>query len=158
MKTIRSKLILYFGVTVFLLVSGIIAMFFHSMFDRLIKDADRIIKTQTEEVAEQIEANNLEAVTIAKTMALAQESGLFGNREASLQYARTVLVRNPQLTGAYFGYEPNADQNDKAYLEAHPAERQGLGKDGRFLPYWFYDWKNKGQIRLHPLIDMETSE
>ena len=157
MKTIRSKLILYFGVTVFLLVSGIIAMFFHSMFDRLIKDADRIIKTQTEEVAKEIEANNLETVTIAKTMALAQESGLFGNREASLQYARRVLVRNPQLTGAYFGYEPNADQNDQAYLEAHPAERQGLGKDGRFLPYWFYDWKNKGQIRLHPLIDMETS-
>ena len=50
-------------------------------------------------------------------MGLAQESGLFGDRARSLAFARAVLEALPELTGAYFGYEPDAD--------GHDAERDG---------------------------------
>ena len=60
----------------------------------LIKDNDKLIRAHTQDIANRIEVGNLEAVTIATTMALAQKSGLFGKREASTQYALNILTKN----------------------------------------------------------------
>jgi len=156
--SIKGKLVFYFGITVVLVVLLIVGVFSESMYRNLVKENDLLIKAHTREIASKINERNLEAVTIAKSMALAQKSGLFGNRQASLLYAKNILLENPKFTGAYFGYEPNADQEDKAYLEKSGRdEKQGLDKNGRFLPYWFVNQDHKGEIRLAPLIDMETS-
>jgi len=127
------------------------------MYNSLIKDNDQLIRTHTQDIANRIEVGNLEAVTIAKTMALAQKSGLFGKREASIKYALNVLTESPKFTGSYFGYEPNADQDDGAYLERAGNGAKGLSKSGRFLPYWFVDGNQKDKFKLNPLVDMETS-
>ncbi|MBI9089239.1 MAG: response regulator [Desulfobacterium sp.] len=87
-------------------------------------------------------------------MAMAQENGLFGNRGVSTRYAREVLLRNPGFTGAYFAYEPDADQDDAAYLAENRSEKKTMDKNGRFLPYWFV---KDSEIKLTPLTDMETS-
>ena len=157
-RSIKGKLVFYFGITVVLVVLLIVGVFSESMYSNLVKENDLLIKAHTREIASKINERNLEAVTIAKSMALAQKSGLFGNRRASMLYAKNILLENPKLTGSYFGYEPNADQEDKAYLEKTGRdEKQGLDKNGRFLPYWFVDQNHKGEVRLNPLIDMETS-
>jgi len=156
-RTIKGKLIFYFGTAVSLVVLLIVAVFSHGMYIRLIKDNDQLIRTDTHDIANRIELGNLEAVTIAKTMALAQKSGLFGKREASTKYALNVLTENPKFTGSYFGYEPNADQDDAAYLEKARNGVKGLSKNGRFLPYWFVDGTQKDKFKLNPLVDMETS-
>ncbi|MFH1243793.1 MAG: methyl-accepting chemotaxis protein, partial [Pseudomonadota bacterium] len=156
-RSIKGKLVLYFCTTVTLVVLLILVVFLEGMYRYLIKDNDLIIQAHTREIANKIDERNLEAVTIAKTMALAQKSGLFGNREASTLYARNILLENFRLTGSYFGYEPNADQDDKAYLEKSRDKGQGLDKNGRFLPYWFVDQSDKGKVKINPLIDMETS-
>ncbi len=156
-RSIKGKLIFYFGTAVSLVVLLIVVVFSHSMYIRLIKDNDQLIRTDTHNIANRIEVGNLEAVTIAKTMALAQKSGLFGKREASNKYALNVLTENPQFTGSYFGYEPNADQDDAAYLEKTGSGANGLSKSGRFLPYWFVDGTQKNKFKLNPLVDMETS-
>ncbi len=156
-RSIRGKLIFYFGLTVVFVVLLILLVFSQSMYKDLIKNNDRLIKADTREIANRIDEQNLEAVTIAKAMALAQKSGLFGKREISMVYARNILLENPKFTGAYFGYEPNADQNDKAYLEKHSKETKGLDDNGRFLPYWFVDESDKGKVKVNPLIDMEKS-
>lgn len=156
-RSIKGKLIFYFGTAVSLVVLLIVVVFSHSMYISLIKDNDQLIRTHTQDIANRIEVGNLEAVTIAKTMALAQKSGLFGKREASTKYAFNVLTENPGFTGSYFGYEPNADQDDAAYLEKAGNGAKGLSKSGRFLPYWFVDGNEKGKFKLNPLVDMETS-
>jgi len=155
--SIKGKLIFYFGTAVSLVVLLIVVVFSHSMYISLIEDNDQLIRTHTQDIANRIELGNLEAVTIAKTMALAQKSGLFGKREASTKYALNVLTENPGFTGSYFGYEPNADQDDAAYLEKAGNGAKGLSKSGRFLPYWFVDGNEKGKFKLNPLVDMETS-
>lgn len=156
-RSIRGKLIFYFGLTVALVVLLILLVFSQSMYRDLIKNNDLLIKADTREIANRIDKQNLEAVTIAKTMALAQKSGLFGKREISMVYARNILLENPKFTGSYFGYEPDADQNDKAYLEKFGKGNQGLNENGRFLPYWFVDESDKGKVKVNPLIDMEQS-
>ena len=153
-KTLKGRLLLSFIVTSVLLLLIVVGIFYQIMKKHLTQGAERMIKFNTQAVALKIEKANLEAITVPKTMALAQENGLWGNRKESTSYAREILKQNPQFTGAYFGYEPNADQNDIAYLSEHPQEKKAMDKSGRFLPYWFVAGT---EIRLTPLIDMEKS-
>jgi len=156
-SSIKGRLIFYFGITVTVVVLLIVAAFSRGMYRNLIAENEQLIKANTREIANKIEEQNLEAVSVSKAMALAQMSGLFGNREASTRYARNILVNYPRFTGAYFGYEPDADQNDKAFLEKVGNTRKSVNGAGRFLPYWFVEKGGKGEIKLSPLIDMENS-
>ena len=153
-KTLKGRLLFSFIVTSVFLLLIMVGIFHQIMKKHLTQGAERMIKFNTQAVALKIEKANLEAITVPKTMALAQENGLWGNRKESISYAREILKQNPQFTGAYFGYEPNADQNDIAYFSEHPQEKKAMGKNGRFLPYWFVAGT---EIRLTPLIDMGKS-
>ena len=163
--SIAKKIIIFIGLAIVLQVTLISLFFIKEMYDALRESTQRNILTNLTEVAQEIESSNLEAITVVKTMALAQENGLFGKRQESSNYAKQILVENPQFTGSYFGYEPNADQNDQQYLQAVGKNTGGLDAKGRFLPYWFReqlpywlkDQVNSNQIKLNPLIDMETS-
>lgn len=100
-----------------------------------------------------LQNDNLKAVQSAEIMAQSQRSGLYGQRETSLEFARQVLATNPEFTGAYFGYEPNGDGNDQASL-SQPALTGSLNDSGRFIPYWYRDGDG---LALDVLVDMETS-
>jgi signal transduction histidine kinase/CheY-like chemotaxis protein len=113
-------------------------------------------------VSREIERGNTRAVVATKIMAHAQENGLFGNRVKSTAYAQKVLTEFPEFTGAYFGYEPNADQNDQTYLqseEINTLPQQSIDQNGRFIPYWYRGktQQDKSEIYLENLVDMETS-
>jgi len=163
--SISRKIVIFIGLIIFLQVTLISLFLLKEMYDVLRESTQRNILTNLTEVAQEIESSNLEAITVVKTMALAEENGLFGQRPASSNYAKQVLAKNPQFTGAYFGYEPNADQNDREYLQAVGQNQSELDASGRFIPYWFREqlpyWlkqqANSSQIKLTPLVDMETS-
>ena len=106
-------------------------------------------------IAADVNGSTLEAVTTAKVMALAARNGLFGKRSESLLFAQNVLENHPQFSGAYYGYEPNADGLDaeaKKNLDRVPAE--ALGNGGRFIPYYFRDRADATKISLTPLVLM----
>jgi len=153
-KTFRGRLIVsfVFSSVVFIIILGI--LFYTIMANKLISNAEKMIIYNTQSVALKVEKANLEAITVSKTMALAQVNGLWGRRKESINYAYDILKQNPWFTGAYFGYEPNADQDDKAYLINHPLEAAAMDANGRFLPYWFVRQK---EIEMTPLVDMESS-
>ena len=111
------------------------------------------------QVAAEIERGNTRATMTAQIMAFAQQSGMFGKRPETTAYARRVLEAFPEFTGAYFGYEPNADTDDAAYRASEPAAGviDGLDASGRFLPYWYRGQQDASEILLEPLVDMETS-
>jgi methyl-accepting chemotaxis protein len=129
----------------------------HSRSQNLPKGHEDDIWQQLIIAALKVEQSNVEAITVAKTMAIAQETGLFGKRKESSRYAKKILEEYPQFTGSYFAYEPNADQDDKAYLRQVGTEKGEVDAHGRFLPYWFRDLKDPRTIHLTPLLDMETS-
>ncbi len=157
-KSLRSKILVFAALPVIGTLVGISSMLVLQQYNELAKTAAHGIDLETARAAEQVEKANLESVPIPKVMALAQENGMFGNREASVNYAKRVLELYPQLTGAYFGYEPNADGKDTASLESIPGDiRSSMDDQGRFLPYWFRDREDPSIIRLNPLVDMESS-
>ena len=123
--------------------------------NRQVQDAQ---KQTVKFIAAEIEKKNMDAVKIARFMAMAQVNSLFGNRLHSSRMAQTILHDTPEIIGAYFGYEPNSDGQDSAFLrDIHPELKNSVDKKGRFLPYWFKDFKNKENLVLEPLVDMESS-
>jgi len=158
LRSLRAKILLYAGVPVVALLVFVIVSLSTSAYRDLYNTGLFRIASETGSAAKRIENWNLETVTVPRVMAAAQENGMFGNREASLAYARQILDTYPQFTGAYFGYEPNADGQDAAFLaRATGPQRLGADERGRFIPYWFRDRQNPAMLVLSPLVDMETS-
>lgn len=173
-KSLRFKILMFGACPVLITLLSISTLLIIQQFQELRRNIEEEINLNTSLAARQIEEANLVSVTIPKTMALAQENGLFGNREASVLYAQQVLRLNTNLTGAYFGYEPNADGQDENHYTNNLASsslseqfRWGLDekgddigavdKNGRFIPYWHRDLDNPSEIAVEPLVAMETS-
>jgi methyl-accepting chemotaxis protein len=155
--SLRAKIGL-FGVLPVVLILGLQALIRSWHMDRELQArSEANLRAEVEDAVLQIDRTNAVAVDVARVMALAQESGQFGDRVRSLAFARAILDAFPEFTGAYFGYEPNADGHDAESLGATRLDPKALGDGGRFIPYWFRDLKDPSVIRLAPLIDMETS-
>lgn len=110
-----------------------------------------------EKLATKVEGENLQAVHIAKAMAQAQSTGMFGDRENTTEYAKQILLTTPEFTGAYFAYEPQLNDTQYASLSKSHSLSAAVDKTGRFLPYWFRDANGLSQVKLEPLIDMDSS-
>ncbi len=152
-KTIKGNIFIFTALSI-IMIFTIITFSYYFIKANMINSAENNIRNATEKVALEINKSNLEALTVPKIMAMAQENGLFGKRSESIQYSKDILKRYPQFTGSYFGYEANADQDDSAYLTSNPDNKKSMDDTGRFLPYWFV---SDSGLELTPLIDMETS-
>jgi methyl-accepting chemotaxis protein len=148
-------MILYVIVPTLLLFALLISLSSTSALHHLEQIGQQGLEQQARSIALDIERDTQIAVTSAQRMAEAQMAGMFGDREKSLEYARLVLENTPTLTGAYFGYEPNADGKDEESLGTIPAD--AMTEAGRFIPYWFVAPARGREIELEPLVDMETS-
>ncbi|MBT3212222.1 MAG: methyl-accepting chemotaxis protein [Planctomycetaceae bacterium] len=124
-----------------------------SVENALLEFAEEILRERTAVIATEIDRGTLQAVTASRTMAIAAENGLFGQREKSMSFAKSILEQNPQFTAAYFGYETNADGRDADASATLPKE--ALGKDGRFLPYYFRELADDTKISLEPCVGLE---
>ncbi len=173
-KSLRFKILMFGACPVLITLLSISILLIIQQFQELRRNIEEEINLNTSLAALQIEESNLVSVTIPKTMALAQENGLFGHRKDSALYAEQVLRLNTNLTGAYFGYEPDADGQDENHHTNNLASSSlperlrwrkdekgndigAVDKNGRFIPYWFRDLENPSEIKVSPLVDMETS-
>jgi methyl-accepting chemotaxis protein len=158
LRTLRhrivGRMILYVVLPTILVFGLVITLASRSGFQNLREAAEERLQLQAELVAGQIETKISGAVMSAQRMAEAQVAGMFGNRQASLDYARTVLENYEGVTGAYIGYEPNADGKDAASLGQLPAE--SMDPSGRFIPYWFVGPGKGRDIKLEPMVNMEA--
>jgi methyl-accepting chemotaxis protein len=153
---LRAKFSLTVLLPVVLVLYGIVAWKAWMTYNQLISDQLTNIQLELQAAAARVDTANNEAITVARIMALAQDDGLFGHREESLNYAHTVLGQYPQFIGAYFCYEPNADGQDASYLAAHPYSPSGAcDPSGRYVPYWV---RIKGQVTLEPCEQMDDPD
>ncbi|MCW5556673.1 MAG: response regulator [Verrucomicrobiae bacterium] len=158
-RTLGGRMLLFGILPVALLCTGVATMAGLAVLRReraFIGDRLRLL---ADRVAAEVEQGNVRAVQAAEVMALAQRNGLWGQRAASSEMARDVLDRTREFTGAYVGYEPDADGQDAAHDGTEAARRIGpaFGAGGRFIPYWFRAHTNASELRLAPLKDMESS-
>lgn len=164
--TIRAKMFVFGLIPVFAILAVLIYIVDSNDKDAQVENQKLLLLAKAEEAACMMDVDNGEAIAIAKTMAIAQQSVLFGDRQRSMDYARAVLEANPdKITGAYFGYEPNADGADTAaaaaaaFPDPKVEPTQGpINRLGRFLPYWKRDWQKDASgktLVLEPLVSME---
>ncbi|MGA0001689.1 MAG: methyl-accepting chemotaxis protein [Steroidobacteraceae bacterium] len=152
---LRAKILLASGLPLLVLVAVVAVLLLQRLFSTQLDLAKDSIRAEAEAIAQSLEEENHRTVQTAATMALAQQHGLFGRRADSVAYARAVLEANPEFTGAYFGYEPDADGRDRSTIAG--LDGRALDDTGRFLPYWFRDDSAGGALALTPLVDMDIS-
>lgn len=90
-------------------------------------------------------------LSISRTMSSMMAGYKAASREDILSVLKSLVEKNPEILGAYVGYEPNAfDGRDKDYVNQY-----GHDQTGRFIPYWN---RLTGKLTLDPLADYETSD
>ncbi|HIK11646.1 MAG TPA: methyl-accepting chemotaxis protein [Oscillatoriaceae cyanobacterium M33_DOE_052] len=128
-SSVNRKISIVGGVVLFQIatLSGLFAI---QMYGLLLESDRRSILANADRVALQVEAKYLESIAVTKSMALAQQNGLFGQWAASANYARAILQENEQFLGVYFAYEPDVYST----LES------------RYTLHWFRDSQDENKI------------
>ena len=181
---IRTRMLLLGVVPAVAILAAVLGANFLQMRSLLLGFGEEILVDRVKMIAADIDRGTLEAVTTAKTMALAVENGLLGRRLDCLRLARDVLESHPQFVAAYVAYEPDADGLDaraaaaiaaaaadapKEAAVAAPAAvadqatpaalaqipPQALAADGRFIPYWVRARNGGPGILLTPLVQLD---
>lgn len=148
-KSITRKILFYTGSVMFVVFMAILCIYSRDMYLSLVESNEHRIAINTAKAALEIEMANLEAVATVKTMALAQDSGLFGKRAETVKYMYAIAENNPQFFDAYTIYEPNADGQDE-----HCKGQQGSDAAGRFNAVVN---NVDGKQEFTSGVDMETS-
>ena len=181
---IRTRMLLLGVLPAVAILAAVLGANFLRMRSVLLGFGEEILVDRVKMIAADVDRGTLEAVTAAKTMALAVENGLLGRRLDCLRLARDVLESNPPFVAAYVGFEPDADGLDARAAAATAAATatapkeaavaapepavdqaaatalarippQALGPDGRFIPYWFRDRSGGPGILLTQLVQMD---
>ncbi|MBB6520715.1 methyl-accepting chemotaxis protein [Pseudoteredinibacter isoporae] len=152
---IRSKAIFISILPACLILAIILAFVLASYRSDVEQGSVRELTVELEALGASIDGKNYGAVSTAETMAASQVSGLFGDYDKSLKFARQVLLTHPEYQGAYFGYEPDSQLNIAAVDSGLSSSiDENCCVEGRFLPYFS---RSAQGIELSPLADMETS-
>jgi methyl-accepting chemotaxis protein len=142
-----------------LMAIGSLAVVFAIGMFLLVGQVGDTIQVQTEQlqaevtkaVANEVSAELDSSAQAAKGM-VAAIAGLRTNEVADrFSYdavIRTTLEQNPQLLGAWAGFEPNAlDAKDEAFVGS-----AGSDASGRYVPYFN---RGTGKVALEPLVDYD---
>ena len=79
-KTIRGKVITYVYLSVISILGLILVVYVITLNNSLQSNAITNLQLNVTDVAEELNNKNIEALTLARMMAVAQEQGMFGNR------------------------------------------------------------------------------
>ncbi len=157
LNSLKSRILLYLILPTIFIIAIIVTITANNSFTAASEQAQASIRQSVKLVAREIERRNTDATRAAKMMVLAQESGLFGQRENSSLFARRVLAEFPEFTGTSFGYETDADQQDSQFTSAEHVDKM-TDQAGRFIPYWYRDINDNNKLLIVPLEAMETSQ
>lgn len=126
-QSIKGKIVLYTGSILLLLLASVITLHTRDMYSHLLRDNKEKLQLDCSQAAMKIEAENLVAINCAKSMALAQENGMFGRRTETVKFIYAIARNYPQFFDAYTIYEPNADGQDEKFKN-----QPGSDSSGRF--------------------------
>lgn len=128
---------LSFGIVsmIIVIMAALLMTLINSYRDNLIADSHKLMLSSVGRVGQSIEAEIAATAHMVRTTAISQSTGLFGDREATIEQIKEGLKAFPACFGLAINYEPDADGQDAAWVDdtVHTI-------NGRFLP--FYYWKD----------------
>jgi methyl-accepting chemotaxis protein WspA len=154
---LRNKILLFSMAPVLIVMSLVAGLGVVEVREQLIASQKEQIRGELKNAARVIGRDTKEALAVTRLIARSQETGLLGRREESIQMAREILETNPGFVGVSTGYEPNVDGGDAAWLARVGANHASTDGTGRFLPYWYRDSAANGELKLEPLVEMDTA-
>ncbi len=157
-NSLSGRFLLLGVVPAMLAIGAIVAMGAVGEFRELRKVEEMVLAASVQGAAAELIVRNDRWNNVVTVMSLAQSNGLFGQRKASSELAKSVAGTLPLIIGAYYAYEPDADGQDAAAIKGGDLPREAMDSSGRFLPYWYLDSAQGGAIRLKPNTGMETME
>lgn len=152
LSSLQGRILIFLVTPTILIICSIVTITSINSFSTAKAEAEVALQQAATLTAIEIERLNDNAIRAAQIMALAQEEGMFGSRVASSSFAHRVLSEFPEYSGAYFGYDTNADRQD-AQFTGEEYSGKITDQAGRFLPYWH---REDDLITLAPLTEMET--
>jgi len=144
-KSLLGQMTLTTVVPAALVMAAIVAFGAYRSYSTALDEQKVVLQGNAKSIADWLDGRNREGLNTAEMLAAGQEGGLFGKRELTIRTMRKALELNPDITGISVSYEPNADGND------------ATDSKGRFLPYWFRDWKNGERIAFKATSGMDDS-
>ncbi len=88
---LRTKILLSSGLPLLLVLILVASFLIWDLYRSRVEAAHEELRSAVETAALRIDAVNRHASDIAKSMAIAQEHGMFGDRRRSIEFARGVL-------------------------------------------------------------------
>ena len=144
-----------FGILPAVLVFGFTVGFSGSRaFTQLEQDRTELLLEAADAASMTIDTQNAKLVAIGRTVADAAAGGLFGKRAESVAFLREVLSANPEIAGLCYGYEPDADGQDAAWVGNQSLEG-AIDASGRFIPYWKRDPADPNALLIELLVDID---
>jgi methyl-accepting chemotaxis protein len=151
LRSLQARLLLFVLPPVVLAIGGL-TVFVTARASDQAKDARYAEMAQAAAAqAGRFDATQRGYVATAKGLAAAVEAVTGGDRDGVIRIARRVIDRNPELDGAFVGFQPNAfDGRDAEHVNAPGSDGQG-----HFVPYWN---KLSGPLRLDPAKDVYSAD
>lgn len=154
-NSVQSKIMTLGAIAMIIIASVIIGYSAVNLFDEAFKKAEFNVEASTliflSDMNTELNKPGFNAQATANAI-----QGLFGpgktpSRDQVTAILESSLENNPELYGAYAGFEPNAlDNKDALHKNA-----RGSDRDGRFVPYFF---RGEDGIGVEPLEGMDTNE
>jgi len=156
LKSIRSRIIFWAGICIFLTSAMIITYSAISVRNTAIKVAEaravNIAKGYANQIKAELESALITAQTMAQILSSAKQKGSNFNadRDQVNIFLKNLLEANPNFLGIGTVWEPDAfDGLDTGY-----ANTEGHDETGRFIPYWNRGGED-GKIIIEPCRDYD---
>ena len=135
LRSVRAKLLVTILPVVALAIGGLTLIAVNrstsAQKDAVYREAAQLSAREANRFEAQARAN----AALARGLATLAERDTSRSREEITAIAHAFLLRNPELSGTYLGFEPNAFDGRDAEFDGDPE----AGPDGRFALWWGYD-------------------
>jgi len=101
--SLKGRILLLLTLPTIAIILIIVAIIANASFTSARQQEEFSLEQAAQLVALEIERRNASVVRTAKMMVLAQEEGLFGQRQQSISFAKRLLKEFPEYTGTSFG-------------------------------------------------------
>ena len=135
-KTIKKEITSKISLATLVILVVIFGFVIYNFRTVQIDKAKEHMKKIMNNIAARVDSRNQEMNNLLDMMVNYQQLSGFGKREKSIDYLIKLLEDNPNLLGASYYYEPNADNNDSNYINLSKVSKltATVNKTGRFLP------------------------
>ena len=135
-----------------LVIVGLLWLETNHEYEALQEASLKQLQARTDLLAETIQDVNQSARESVLAMTDAQSVGMIHHGQMAVDFSRSILEREADITAAFLGFEPNAHSDEE--IASLPVE--AIAPGDRLAPYWFIDPDFGDTIRLEVTPALDT--